>query len=525
MSQVSRSMQAVEQRTNKLANAVKGLAVATGPLLVAFAAIKAAMGFVGAIKSVNEAYDVQTAAVKRLNRALQARGPAAAAESEQLQRLAADLQALTGVGDETTIALMGTASSLGFATDRIDDAAKAAIGLSEITGKSLEQSLQDVKDAAQGNFDAFTQLNPELMFMRSNQERMAAVLDLANQGLQASSENAKSVSGSANRAAGAIGDLKEMVGAILAPIRVLLNNGVRQLAEGLQSVLAPAAQYATEVLANIGPWLERVREVVVSVINTMIGAFTFLEVVLTNLGSVWELMSATAQLAVERLKEIVKHVFTTALPEYGKWFGDNLVNLMRDAWSAVVTIIQNAGKILGDSVYEIFAFIASGGSGGVEQLMANLGTAASRSLMDGFESQLTALPEIADRKLTEKEKDLAAKIGAVGGRLGDEFAKKMSDRMVKVGGKLGDKIKSDLGTIDLQTRGTFVNQGISATQGRLITRGPQNLMVEALERMAKTMTQIRGGVNVLNETASDQLDEQQNIANNTSNTVQLVPIA
>ncbi len=157
----------------------------------------------------------------------------------------------------------------------------------------------------------------------------------------------------------AIGSLMETVGTIIAPIRVLINAGLQQLAESLQSVLAPAAANAQSVLQNIGPIMDWVKEKVIQGVNLIIGAFTFLETILTNLGSVWEMAKAYAEMSMIGMQENVMHVLTVAIPEYAKWFGANFVNLIKDAFNAVITVITNAGKIIGDMVYEIFAFIAS----------------------------------------------------------------------------------------------------------------------------------------------------------------------
>jgi hypothetical protein len=303
--QAKPAMQSVSQSLGKISNQAEAtksstdkLAKVTGVLAAAYVAVKGAMAALGGLNAVNAAYDKQTASVKQLTSALKARGDAA--QSASLQKLAGDLQKLTGVGDEVSIGLMQQAATMGFATDRIDDAAKAAIGLADVTGNTLEGSLGDLKSALEGNFSAFEQLNPQIRYMRSNQEKLAAVMAIAQQGLAAQADNFGTVAGSSGRATGAIGDLMEMIGAIIAPVRVLINNGLLQLAESLQSVLAPAAEYAQGVLQNIGPIIEYVREKVVAAVNVMIGAFTFFEVILTNLGDVWEMAKGVRGAVIDR---------------------------------------------------------------------------------------------------------------------------------------------------------------------------------------------------------------------------------
>ena len=496
------------------------------PLLAVLAAVKTVMAAIGGVKAANEAYDKQTEAVKRLNAALAIRGQQAASAS--MQATAKNLEKLTGVADQATLALMQTAQSMGFATDKADDAAKAAIGLAAATGKTADESLGDMKAALEGNFDAFIGLNPQIMYMRTNQEKLAAVMAIANQGLQQQSQDMTSVSGSGRRADSAMGSLMESFGKIIAPIRVLINAGIHQLATSLDSLLVPIVQYASSVLENIGPIMEWVQGKVVAAINVMIGAFTFLEVILTNLGSVWEIVKAAAELAMITVSESVMHTLTKVIPAYAMWFGENFINLMKDAFNGVIAVITNAGRIIGEMVYQIFAFIASGGEGGIEGLMSGLGEAASISLLDGFKSSLTSLPEIAERQLTAREKDLADKIGAVGGRLGQEFSDKMSERMLGVGSALGDEVSNATSAINLKGRAAVMTQGVQATEGRLLTRGPAFSLpniLEEIRNLLKNPPKPPEKQRILVRLDDDQMRIWNKVEENTSNTLQMEAIA
>ena len=524
MTSVEKSLQRLEQKTESVAAATKRLAAVGGVLAAAYGLVKTALAALGGLDKINAAYDAQTAAVKRLNAALAIRGQQAA--SAAMQQTAKDLEKLTGVSDQATLALMQTAQSMGFATDKADDAAKAAIGLAEATGKTAEQSLSDMKAALEGNFDAFVGLNPQIMYMRTNQEKMAAVIAIANQGLAQQSKDMGTVSGSGRRADSSIGSLMESFGKIIAPIRVLINAGIQQLATALDKLLVPVVQYATSVLENIGPVMDYVKEKVTQAINVMIGAFTFFEVILTNLSSVWEIVKAAAELAMITVSEAVMHTLTKTIPAYAMWFGENFINLIKDAFNGVIAVITNAGRIIGEMVYQIFEFIASGGSGGIDGLMSGLGQSASISLLDGFKSQLTSLPEIAARQLTQREKDLADKIGAVGGRLGQEFSDKMSERMLGVGSALGDEVKNATAGINLQGRPAVMMQGIPATEGRLLTRGPgtriPDIMQQILQELRKKPDK---EPKILVRLDDDQNRLLQAVAANTQNKLQLEAIA
>jgi hypothetical protein len=158
--------------------------------------------------------------------------------------------------------------------------------------------------------------------------------------------------------------------------------------------------------------------------------------------------------------------------------------------------------------------------------MKGLGEAASISLLDGFQSKLTSLPEIAARQLTEREKDLAEKIGAVGGRLGEEFSNKMRDRMLGVGSTLSSEVQNAASSIDLKMRPSVSMQGIPATEGRLLTRGPgtrlPDILQEILQQLRKKPDEKK---KILVRLDDDQNRLLQAVATNTKGKLQMEAIA
>jgi len=526
MSAVEKSLQRLEQKTDSIGKSTQRLAAITGTLTTVYVAVKAALAALGGLNRINAAYDAQTESVKKLNAALQIREASEA--SKGMQDVAKSIEKMTGISDSATLALMRQASGMGFATSAIDDAAKAATGLGAAMGKDAAASLGDLKSALEGNFDAFYAVNPQIMYMRTNQERLAAVMAIANQGLAQQAADMTTVAGSGRRADSAMSTLMESIGKIIAPIRVLINAGLQQLATSLDSLLVPAVQFATKILENIGPVMEWVKEKVVAAINVMVGAFTFMEVIVTNLGSVWEIAKAAAELAMITISEVVMHAFTKTIPAYVVWFGENFINLIQDAFNGVITIITNAGRIIGETVYQIFAFIASGGEGGIEGLMAGLGEAASISLLDGFKSQLTSLPEIAARQLTEREKDLAEKIGSVGGRLGEEFSNKMRERMLGVGSTLSTEVQNAASSIDLKMRPSVLMQGTAVTEGRLLTRGPGMRLPDQMQEIIRLLKDPPPPKppkqKILVQLDRDQMKVWDDVRQNTANTMQMEAI-
>ena len=524
LASTEKGLSRLEAGTKSLKTATTSLMVSMAPLLAVLAAVKTVMAAVGGVKAANEAYDAQTESIKKLNSTLAIRGAQGA--SAGMQQVAKDLEKLTGVSDQTTLALMQQAQSMGFATGAMDDAAKAALGLAAATGKTAEQSLSDMKAALEGNFESFHGLNPQIMYMRTNQEKLAAVLAIANQGLAQQAADTTSVAGSGRRADTAMGTLMETFGAIIAPIRVLISAGLQQLAETLTGMMAPAAEYATSVLENIGPIMDYVKEKVVQGINVVIGAFTFLEVILTNLSTVWDLVLAYAEKTMLGIVGAVMHALTEVIPAYAGWFAENFVAIIRDGLAFAFTVVTNHIAKIVDAFQALWDFIASGGQ---TDVLGELGNIAGRSYLEGFQSSLTALPEIAARQLSQREQDLADKVGKIGAKLGDEFSNKMEDRMVGVGSTISDEMSAATSNINLKGKGAVMTQSIPATEGRLLTRGPGTRIPELMQQILNELKKKPDKADNRNGRPLVQLDPQgmgllQAIATNTGNTLQMEAI-
>jgi len=521
---MSNSIDFIINGKNNAANAMVSVEKLLKRITTAYLAFQATALSVAKINQVNAAYDAQAEALKKLNAALQIRG--AQSMSGPMQQVAKDLEKLTGISDQTTLGLMQQAQSMGFATDRMDDAAKAALGLAAATGKDASASLGDMKAALEGNFEAFHGLNPQIMYMRTNQEKLAAVMAIANQGLKAQSQDMGTVSGSGRRADSAMTTLMETFGKIIAPIRVLINAGLQQLSESLTNLLAPAAEYATKVMENIGPMMEWIKQKVVDGINVIIGAWTMFEVILTNLDSVWEIVKASAEMAMISIVESIKHAFTVRIPAYAMWFVENFPNLIRDGLNLAFTFVKNRLQQIADAVAAMFVFLETGGK---TDVLGQLGEIAGRNLVEGFKSSLTDLPTIAARQITEREKDLAEKIGAVGGRLGDQFTKKMKDRMLGVGGTLSSELDAATRNINLQGRASVMTGGIQATEGRLLTRGPGTRLPDQIQEIIRLLKNPppppAPRQRILVQIDPQQMQTWDQIQQNTSNTLQMEAIA
>ncbi len=489
---VDKQLGRLNRTAGRLERTTKMLKLATGAMMATWAAVKGIGAALGGINAINAAYDRQIEAVKGLEDSLRLNGEEVAANSARMQKFAADMQKLTGVGDEVTLGLMRQASMLGVSTEQLEGTSKAAIGLSEAMGKPLATSLDMVRRAQEGNFQQFERMFPQMRAMQTDAEKLAFVSELAAKGLDAKASSADRVSGMSERASGAMGDLLESVGALLAPVRMLWNQGIKVLAESLQTALVPAVQMAESVMANIGPLMDWVREKVITAVNGIIGAFTFLEVVVTNMPAIWQMMVDGIELRLVQTAGIASHYLTEVIPAYAKWFSENFINLVRDAFVGYVTIVKNSMTNAAQMVMAGWEWITSGMKGGISGLMSEVAAAANQSLLEGFEATTGSLPEIMERQISDREQQLKDRIGKTGADLGQQFADKFGARMIGLGAGIGEDFTKE---IELAMGKDMLDQlkrpggsaggsaALSSSESRLLTRGPADRREDMLGKL------------------------------------------
>ncbi|KAA5543585.1 hypothetical protein FYK55_10240 [Roseiconus nitratireducens] len=427
-----------ERSTEKMDRAFKGLKATLKPLLAAFAAVKVTTAGFRVVSNAAEAFDTQREAVRGLTQALELNGDAMGPTVEQHAAFASQLQDLANVGDEVTLGLMKQASMLGINNEQLQDATRAAIGMSEATGASLEDSLRKVNETIHGNTEAFAEFLPQLRQAKTDEEKLAIVLAASEKGLAQKASRANEAAGSAERLSNTWGDFLEVVGESLAPVRVFINNGLSALIEKIQGELIPVLAFA--------------------------------ETIITNFGKVWEFIKLKINLAMTGIVEDVKHTFITTIPTYLNWFAENWLNIITDVFNGTVTVIKNAMTNAADIIRAVVEAIRNGLQGGIGGLMNEIGEIAGRSLLEGFEAQTKALPEIAMRNLTAGEQEMKSRLAQLAVEIGSEYQRNLAERLTADGGANG------LGNLALQLGGSKPKGGsekdqTTGVESRLLTRG------------------------------------------------------
>lgn len=504
-----------------IASATKGLSrleLSFGQIIKAaggFAAVNASINLVsrglsnlvGMVGSGVADYDRAQEAQRALTKAMELNGGETDDQVAKQMSLADALERTTNVEAETTAELMKSAAMLGVNNDQLGEVAKTAIGLSEAMGTSLEDGLKKARLATEGNFTSFNKLIPSLKDMASDEERLAAVMSLANKGLEQKQGRADSAAGAYERMSHRVGNMMEKIGEAISPFRKLAFDGIGFAAEKITDAIIPAIASMGPIIESANGWLESFREFVVAVVNSAITSFTFWEVAIGNFGSAIEMMVVSAQLQFERLVETTKHAFTVQIPAYASWFAENFARLMADAFNATVTIASNLGEKIAAILSRIWDFVASGMSGGFGELSEDIGKLAAGSLLEGFKATADELPEIAARAITDRERELSERLGSLGIKLGDEFNKKLKGRLIGTEEAVGDigKASLSMGSKAADEKkneeigksiGAAIGGGggaLQATSGRLLTRGPGSDVADLLKQLIEATKKVGEG--------------------------------
>lgn len=473
--QASESLDKINQDLEGLGKMALKVGAVVGSAVAAFVASKAA---VGALSKMTEEFYKSEKAARGL--------------TDAQREFSESLQIALGIQDDVVNRLQRQARLLGIATEQQQEATRAAIGLAESLGISVESALYKVNEAINGNANALASYIPAIRDAETESEKLALVSQAAARGLSELTDAATAGEVAINRWEAANADLVESIGGMVQP-SVEVGNTMA----ALTTVAAELIDKLSERMGDFGAVVSVTME---GFKTAAVGAFAAAETAIDNFGMVLDLGMKSAELAIIGYVEMLKHAFTVEAPAYVEWFGENFFNLIQDAANAVMKVFQNLGHNIGEAMAAIWTWVQGGMQGGVEGLMTQLGESMFKGLTEGFEAQTEPLPDIIGRQLTDREQELIGQIAALGGKLGSEFSDNFGDRMEQVNKLIGDMTADVNASIDLQAgdsldkladkAGKAGDPGpLQATESRLLTRGESDTPISQIatftERTAK----------------------------------------
>tara|TARA_R110002012_G_scaffold20689_3_gene73105 strand:+ start:6553 stop:8175 length:1623 start_codon:yes stop_codon:yes gene_type:complete len=496
----SKKFKGVNKESQGLAASLKSMA---GPLAAVAAGFLAFKSIKGIVSGGIAAFAEQEKAVLDLTAALKLQGAETESLMPELKQFASELQALTNVGDEATLATMKQLTLLGVQQDELKGATQAVIGLKE-AGMSEAAATKALALAREGDFAALQRYIPALKTATTEAEKMDAVNKMAADGFAIASRGTETMGGALQALKNSWGDTLESVGELLAPYITKIADAFNRIAPMIQEkigLLLPIMEHIATRAAEISYWL----------FEQLVKGYTMIETVIQNFGDTVNLIWTMIKLGVTKLVNDIVYFFTERLPQIGEWFADNWTNLFRDMFVAIGTFYLNYIKMIMNNFVILFKFIKSGMTGGIGSLMTDLGKNMGQNLLDGFEATTKPLPKAIARQMTEGEKELASKAAKLAGGIANEYNEKVEERL----GFFGDAFSMDLGAGAKKFEGIGFTEGaktraeekaagkgggkLAAAESRFLTRGSgqvsaEEQMVEQQKESKALLAQVNQGI-------------------------------
>ncbi len=296
--------------------------------------IGAIQGIAASVGEVMNLYAVQERAVINLNSAIEQSTNVDKDASAGLVQYASELQALTGIGDETTIAIQAMLIASGRNEEQVRSMIAAAADYSAATGKDFKTTIEDLNKSFSGTQGRMGQLIPELKDLTEEQLKGGAAIDIVGQKYAGYAEK---LSGSASVALASFnsswGDMKESLGeAIMPAVLPILNELIEFITDPVIPVIKSFAPIVQEVFENVQQFITELKPAVEPIMTWF--ANTWTTVIGPNIKSVGSILKETLS--------IVSGIIT------GDWkrVWESFKKIVLD----VVDIIKNAFNPLIDAV-------------------------------------------------------------------------------------------------------------------------------------------------------------------------------
>jgi len=159
--------------------------------------------------------------------------------------------------------------------------------------------------------------------------------------------------------------------------------------------------------------------------DAIIGAFSAISFAVSNWRALLEYTFVGAIYNVVKFANQVQYFFTEVIPATLRWFAGNWRDIFQTIWNGVKTFAANIWTNLKNLVIAIKDFATGKGW-----------NFRWTGLLEGFESTIKELPQIAARQIGPLEAELASHLDDLGKQLSDKWQKHDTEFRAAVAGKL-----------------------------------------------------------------------------------------
>ncbi len=361
--------------------------------------------------SCTKAFIVQEDAVNGLERALANKG--SSAYSEQLQKLAGDLQLVTTHGDEATIATMALGINMGIPAAKMNDATRAAMGLAAAYNMDLNTAMQLIAKAYAGNAGALGRYGIQIDTTKSKQQQFEQVLEKGKAAFPLA--EAQTTGQKLAQLQNVWGDLMEAVGEFIVELF-----DVGDASDGLCKKISDATEY---IKNHIDEWCFEIKYVYAYFEEGVKAAWAIFEPAVTYL---WQCFKA----GINNIVAIAQWGFENAgtiwegLPDIFIGIGKDILQYWKNVFTGLLNLAVNLGKA-------IWKAIKGGGLDGFADLWDDICKDAVRTIADYGKYTAEAMRNAGVSAFPELETGNFGEMVEKYKNIGDAFAKIDAERIEK----------------------------------------------------------------------------------------------
>lgn len=443
-SQVLKDFQSqVGQTAQQIEFSFRGLAQLAGATAAVVALVEAGRAIYSLATNSVQAFDDVNRSALKLSETLDLIPNAAANAGDELRKTANELERVTNVDASRIMEQMSQALRRGADPAQLEDMSEAALGLARVFDRDLSSAMRMVEAATNGNFDAFAGLIPAIATMATEEEKLAAVSKLAEQGLRNKAESARHATEAGEAFNVAAKNLYETLGALLAPIRDVVYRGFVLVSDYIVSQLKPTMEDFENTIQSIR---DSVNNAAAGIAEGFVTGCTI------------------AETAVLRFEDVIQASFSSILLQIARLSNDTIFRMQEMAMQAS-WVVENIGAIT--------AVVAMG----------------KTTFAEAFQD----MPRLSDDYGQRMRESLEASMNEAASRLGEDFATRLQGNLdaLKDAFQLDFEInlKPGRGAAGVsQIRDTL--RDLQAFESRVLTRGPsQGPLDKIAENTAKMVVE------------------------------------
>lgn len=191
-----------------------------------------------------KAYNTQAKAEKQLETAAKNNPYLNNSNVSQLKKFAGELQSISAVGDEELLPLMAQLASAGRTQVEIQDIMKAALDVSASGTMSLESAVKNLNKTYSGLSGELGENIPEIKNLTKEQLQNGEAIAIIQEKYKGMAEEVTKSTGGMTKLKNSLGDLKEVLGEVLAKIKNAVGNTLSGFVDNIAEKMKIAKEEA-----------------------------------------------------------------------------------------------------------------------------------------------------------------------------------------------------------------------------------------------------------------------------------------